>query len=65
MIQAPDAPLLGRLLELPTKHWTRLNRYDRSEHSSLFQIFVNYGRKKFKTLTTSVTFTTLHFLRNY
>ncbi len=41
------APLLGRLLALPTKHKIRLERLARDKRSSLLPKFVNYVRKKF------------------
>jgi hypothetical protein len=44
------APLKGRLLALPHKHWTRLERLDRDKHYSLLKEVVAYGCKKFKTL---------------
>ncbi len=32
------------------KHWTKLERLARDEHSSLLQTFLNYARKSFLTL---------------
>jgi hypothetical protein len=33
------------------KHWTRLERLSRNQQSSLLCIFINYGSKRFKTLS--------------
>jgi hypothetical protein len=41
------APLLGRLLALPTNIMIKLERPLRHKHSSLSRTFVNYGRKIF------------------
>jgi hypothetical protein len=38
---------LGQAPSLTIKYYTRLKRPARDKHSSLSQIFVNYGRKKF------------------
>jgi hypothetical protein len=32
------------------KYWTRLERLARDKHSSLLQILINYGYKRFMTL---------------
>ncbi len=37
----------GEAPRLTYQHWTILERSIRDEHCSLFQTFVNYGRKKF------------------
>jgi len=48
---------------LARKHWNRLEKLARAEHSSLLQKFVTYGRKKFYNIghRTTKLFTTVIF----
>ncbi len=47
-----DAPLLGRLLALPTDKYTRLEKHAKDKRSSLLRKFVTYGSKKFYNIGT-------------
>ncbi len=47
---APEGAITRVGSGLTHKHWTRLERLFRDEHSSSLITFVNYGRKFFITL---------------
>ncbi len=47
---APEKCLTCEGSGLTHKHWTRLEKLTRLNHSNLLQIFVNYVRKSFMTL---------------
>ncbi len=38
-----------------TRHWTRLKKSARDKHSSLFDLFVNYGEESFVALVQDVS----------